>query len=80
MYMHCTIIKTLMQKSVAHAGMKPRVSPIEVKSGKRYSPVSLNIFKAKFDKRIGTEYVLHTKPFKAEDDRLSVPLYTSFCL
>lgn len=62
------------------AAMKPRVSPIEVKSGKRYSPVSLNKFKAKFGKRVGTEYVLHAKPLKVEGGRVFLPLYMSICL
>ena len=62
------------------AAMKPRVSPIEVKSGKRYSPVSLNKFKAKFAKRVGTEYVLYTKPLRVEGDRVFLPLYMSICL
>ena len=62
------------------AAMKPRVSPIEVKSGKRYSPVSLNKFKAKFGKRVGTEYVLHAKALKTEGGRVFLPLYMSICL
>ena len=62
------------------AAMKPRVSPIEVKSGKRYSPVSLNKFKAKFARRIGTEYVLHAKILKVEGDRVFLPLYMSICI
>lgn len=44
------------------AAMKPRVSPVEVKSGRRYSLVSLGKFGAKFGKRVGTEYVLHDRP------------------
>jgi len=62
------------------AAMKPRVCPIEVKSGKRYSPVSLDKFKAKFSKRIGLEYVLHTKQYRTEGNRVFLPLYMSFCL
>lgn len=73
-------IDFLIVKPYDHAGMKPRVSPVEVKSGKRYSPVSLDKFKAKFGKRVGTEYVLHTKPLKVEGDRVFMPLYMSFCL
>ena len=62
------------------AAMKLRVSPIEVKSGKRYSPVSLNKFKAKFARRVGTEYVLHAKILKVEGDRVFLPLYMSICI
>ena len=73
-------IDFLIVRPYSGAAMKPRVSPLEVKSGKRYSPVSLNKFKAKFGKRIGTEYVLHTKPLKVEDDRVFLPLYMTICL
>jgi predicted AAA+ superfamily ATPase len=73
-------IDFLAVRPYADAAMKPRVSPIEVKSGKRYSPVSLNKFKAKFGKRVGTEFVLHTKPLKVEGDRVFLPLYMSICL
>ena len=73
-------IDFLIVRPFSDAAMKPRVSPIEVKSGKRYSPVSLNKFKAKFDKRIDTEYVLHTKPLKVEGNRVFLPLYMSTCL
>ena len=62
------------------AAMRPQVSPIEVKSGKRYSPVSLNKFKAKFARRVGTEYVLHAKILKVEGDRVFLPLYMSICI
>ncbi len=70
----------LIVRSYENAAMKPRVSPIEVKSGKRYSPVSLNKFKRKFDKRVGTEYVLHVKQLKVEDERVFLPLYMVMCL
>ena len=73
-------IDFLAIRPYADAAMKPRVSPIEVKSGKRYSPVSLNKFKAKFGKRVGDEYVLHTKPLKVEGGRAFLPLYMSICL
>ena len=73
-------IDFLAVRPYADAAMKPRVSPIEVKSGKRYSPVSLNKFKAKFGKRVGDEYVLHTKPLKVEGGRAFLPLYMSICL
>ena len=73
-------IDFLTVRPYADAAMKPRVSPIEVKSGKRYSPVSLNKFKAKFGKRVGDEYVLHAKPLKVEGGRAFLPLYMSICL
>lgn len=62
------------------AAMKPRVSPVEVKSGKRYSTVSLDKFEAKFGKRVGTELVFHDRPARIEGRRRYLPLYMSFCL
>lgn len=73
-------IDFLIVRPYPDAALKPRVCPVEVKSGKRYSPVSLNKFKAKFKKRVGTEYVLHTKPLKVEGDRVFLPLYMTICL
>ncbi|MBQ6482924.1 MAG: hypothetical protein IJI45_17610, partial [Anaerolineaceae bacterium] len=43
-----------------------KVNPIEVKSSKNYSSISLNEFKTRFAKRIGTPYVIHPKNFKIE--------------
>lgn len=62
------------------AAMKPRVSPIEVKSGKRYSLVSLGKFGAKFGKRVGVEYVLHDRPPRVEGNRRFLPLYMAHLL
>ena len=58
-----------------HAAMKARVSPIEVKSSQRYSTVSLDKFKAKFSKRVGTRYILHPKALSVEGDLVRLPLY-----
>ena len=51
------------------------VSPIEVKSSKRYRTVSLDKFKTKFDKKVGTRYVLHPKPLVVENDVVKLPIY-----
>ena len=51
------------------------ISPIEVKSGKRYSTVSLNKFRTKFKRFLDTPYVLHPKDLKIEDDVTYLPLY-----
>lgn len=59
----------------ADAAMKPRISPIEVKSGKSYSAVSLDKFKAKFDKRVGTRFILHPKQLTINGDIQALPLY-----
>ncbi len=68
-------IDFLITLPYADAGMKPRVSPIEVKSGARYSTVSLDKFKAKFGKRVGYQIVLHPRQLRVEGDRLYLPLY-----
>lgn len=73
-------IDFLVVRGYKDAHMKPKVCPIEVKSGKRYSTMSLNKFKSKFGRRVGTGYVLHPKQLKADGDRLYPPLYMAFCL
>ena len=60
--------------------MKPRVSPIEVKSPRQYGTTSLDRFKERFGKRVGTQYVLHPKQLRDKGDRLYLPLYMGFCL
>lgn len=57
-----------------------RISPIEVKSGKRYSPVSLDKFKRKFGSKIGQRYLLHTKDLIRKDEVLHLPVYMTMCL
>jgi hypothetical protein len=59
---------------------KPRVCPVEVKSPRQYGTKSLDRFREKFGKRVGTEYVLHPKQLLAEGNRLYVPLYMGWCL
>lgn len=73
-------IDFLIVRPYPDAAMKPRISPVEVKSGKRYTTVSLNKFRSKYPKRTGMEYVLHPRPLKSEEHRLFIPLYMSFCL
>ncbi|WEV46702.1 AAA family ATPase [Bifidobacterium sp. ESL0690] len=68
-------IDFLIVEPYKNAAMKARVSPIEVKSGKRYSTVSLNKFKAKFGHEVGTRYILHPKPLSVKDDVVRLPLY-----
>lgn len=70
----------LVVEPYANAAMKPRVSPIEVKPGDRTVTVSLGKFKKKFGKRVGSEFVLHPRQFRAEGDRLYLPLYMAMCL
>lgn len=73
-------IDFLIIREYDNAGFKPRVSPIEVKSTKRYGTSSLNKFKTKFAKRAGTEYVLHPRPMRVDEGRMYLPLYMAFCL
>ena len=73
-------IDFLLVGEYENAAIKARVSPVEVKSTKRYATVSLDKFKTKFDKRVGTQYVLHPRPLRVEGDRLYLPLYMAHCL
>ena len=52
-----------------------KLNPIEVKSGEYNRHSSIDKFKAKFKKKVGTRYVLHTKDLKVEDDVVYLPLY-----
>ena len=51
------------------------VSPIEVKSGKRYSTVSLDKFRTKYRRFLDVPFVLHPKDLKVEDGVVYLPLY-----
>ena len=51
------------------------ISPIEVKSGERYTLSSLNKFRTKFVEQTDTPYVLHTKDLKEDDGIVYLPLY-----
>lgn len=73
-------IDFLITRPYANAAGKPRVSPIEVKSPRQYGTTSLDRFKERFGKRVGTQYVLHPKQMRFEDDRVYLPLYMGFCL
>ena len=73
-------IDFLVKRPYANATGKPRVSPVEVKSPRQYGTSSLDKFKKCFDKKIGTQYVLHPKQMKVEGERVYLPLYMGFCL
>ncbi len=51
------------------------ISPIEVKSGKKYSLVSLHKFKDKFGKQLHTPYVFHTSDLQEKDGIIYLPIY-----
>ncbi len=51
------------------------ISPIEVKSGKRYTLTSLKKCMAKYGSQLSTSYVLHDKDVKEENGIVYLPLY-----
>ena len=73
-------IDFLLVLPFADSAMKPRVTPLEVKSGKRYSTVSLGKFRKKFGKRVGESIVLHPSQLSQGDGVLKLPLYMAHCL
>lgn len=70
-------IDFLTTRPFSDAADKLRISPIEAKSSKNYTTVSLDDFKKKFTKRIGEEFVLHTKQLSVKGNRTYLPLYMS---
>ena len=70
----------LIVRPFADAGGKPRVVPIEVKSGNKYSTTSLDRFSQKFASKVGMEVVLHPGQLRKEGKRLFVPLYLTHLL
>jgi hypothetical protein len=60
--------------------LKPKIYPIEVKSGKRYTTKSLTNFMATYHDRIGEGYIIHTKNLAVKDNILCIPSYMTFCL
>jgi predicted AAA+ superfamily ATPase len=73
-------IDFLLVREYDNANMRPRISPVEVKSTKTYHTSSLTKFKQKFDKRVGKQYILHPKPLSVQGDTIRLPLYMSGCL
>ena len=57
-----------------------KINPIEVKSGNYKKHTSIDRFKEKFGKNVGTRYVLHTKDLKVEGDIVYLPLYMAIFL
>ena len=52
-----------------------KIDPIEVKSSSIRSHKSLDEFGVKFSTKIGTKYIITTKPFKKEGDIWFIPIY-----
>ena len=73
-------IDFLVTEPYPDAAMRMRVSPIEVKSGDSHGTRSLDKMRPRYQKRIGTEYVLHPKQLCVEGSRIYLPLYMAFCL
>ena len=58
-----------------------KLYPIEVKSGKRYSTVSLERFVEKYKDRIDLAYIIHPKNLKCLNNKIiCIPSYMTFCL
>lgn len=60
--------------------IKQKLFPIEVKSGKKYTTISLEKFIQKYHSRIGQAYIVHTKNFCKKGDVLCIPSYMTMCL
>lgn len=60
--------------------MKYKIYPIEVKSGKRYSTISLDRFKESFKRRIGDCYVIHPRNLIIKDGVIYIPPYMTIYL
>ncbi len=57
-----------------------KISPVEVKSGNYRSHSSLDKFRKKFDKKIGTSYILYPKDVMEKDGIWHLPLYMAMFL
>ena len=51
------------------------ISPIEVKSGLRYTTNSLNKFRTKFAEQLSTPYIIHSADFQERDGIIYLPFY-----
>ena len=60
--------------------VKYKIFPIEVKSGRNYSVVSLMRFKEKYKDRIGECFIVHPKNLSYKEDILCIPPYMVPCL
>ena len=60
--------------------LKYKMFPIEVKSGKKYSTVSLNNFREKYKERIGESYIIHPHNFSIKDGIICIPPYMTMML
>jgi len=56
------------------------ISPIEVKSGKRYTLSSIRKFQKKYEKYLHTAYVLHQKDLYVDEEIVYLPIYMTALL
>ena len=54
---------------------RKNISPIEVKSGSRYTLTSLKKCMAKFDQQVGEAFVVHTNDVEQKDGITFLPFY-----
>lgn len=57
-----------------------KIYPVEVKSSKNYSAISLDLFHSIYAKRIQESYIIHPKSYMAEREIIKIPPYMFFCL
>ena len=73
-------IDFLIVREYDNAAMKARISPVEVKSGKRYGTSSLDKFRELHGAHLGKEYVLHPRQIAVDGERIALPLYLAHLL
>ena len=59
---------------------KHNICPIEVKSNKNYTTVSLEKYQNKFKKALGNSYIIHTKDLKVDNNIIYLPIYMTILL
>lgn len=60
--------------------LKPKVFPVEVKSGKAYQTKSLDRFLERYGGRVGQAYIVHPKNLQHRGQILCIPSYMAMCL
>ena len=59
---------------------RQKLIPIEVKSGNKYTTISLDKFIQKYHERIDCSYIVHTKNLCKKGDIICIPSYMAMCL
>lgn len=60
--------------------LKPKIYPVEVKSGEKYTANSINKFIEKYNNRIGEAFIIHTKNLAKLNNITCIPAYMTFYL